>query len=70
VICSLKSFSLVSIMMYYRVVPCKLAIDMPFDNKKRENLMEISRKLGKLEAEKDYQNALTFGGLLPEDLLR
>ena len=43
---------------------------MPFDNKKRENLMEISRKLGKLEAEKDYQKALTFGGLLPEDLVR
>jgi hypothetical protein len=29
----------------------------------RENLLEISKKLGKIEAENDYQNALMYGGL-------
>jgi len=40
--------------MYYRVVPVKMAIDMPFDNQERENLLEIHKKLGKQEAENEY----------------
>lgn len=31
-ICAFKAFGLISLMMYYRVVPVKMAIDMPFDN--------------------------------------
>ena len=41
-------------MMYFRVVPVKMAVDMPFDNDKREQLLEISKKLGKIEAENEY----------------
>lgn len=43
---------------------------MPLNRKKRENLLEILRKLGKLEAEKDNWNVLNFGDLMPEDLVK
>ena len=56
-------------MMYYRVVPVKMAIDMPFDNQERENLLEIHKKLGKQEAENEYENALMFGGVDSKEIL-
>lgn len=31
-ICAFKSFTLISAMMYYRVVPVKMALNMPYDN--------------------------------------
>lgn len=41
-------------MMYYRVVPVTLVEGMPFDNNDRENLLVISRRLGREEAENEY----------------
>lgn len=38
-ICAFKAFGYFSVMCYYRVVPVKMAIDMPFDNLKREQLL-------------------------------
>jgi hypothetical protein len=61
-ICAFKCFTLVSVMMYYRVVPVAMVEGMPFDNESRENLLVISKKMGRLEAENDYKNALMFGG--------
>lgn len=32
-------------------------------------MMDISKKLGKMEAENDYQNALMFGGIQSQDIM-
>ena len=46
-----------------------MAIDMPYDNQQRENLLEIHKKLGKQEAENEYENALMFGGVDSKEII-
>ena len=57
-ICAVKAFALMSCFVYFRVVPEKHTMGMPYDNLLRESMLDIAKKIdrqSRIRGEVEYR---------------